>query len=386
MTPEEQAQLDADNRALAVARDKDTEADYQTGLPKVSGLDVVAGAPQWLKKLPRNVGIGLLDAAMSANDAIDWFGRQVVKNTVDPSGLGEAAQRAEGKGPEIDAAAQKLEEERKAAHDPAKSAYWAWRDEVAQGSTLSDGVVQSISQYAIPFLGFSKLLGGLKGASTLGTVARVAGAEAATAATVLPSDAPRAADLLAMARHVEGKMGEAMLAVAPDGSLLNKYIDWMTDRTNETETEGRFKNVVDNLVLSAAGAGLFKTAAMTLKSGRFVINEALGPVPRQIRQGGAIFNNASGESKASLEAQNRLKVEKAAGQTRYRIGPDDSVTPIIGVDGVDAVARDGELIVQRGIGASEWTPLSKGANVKDAHVKGRIAAVQAKLDEIIKKE
>lgn len=152
-------------------------------------------------------------------------------------------------------------------YDNAKQGVMNFRDYLTQGDGTSDEVTQAISQYAIPFLGYSKLIGGLHSATMLGSMAKAGVAEAATAATVLKPHDPRAADILQLGKHVEGKFGDAMNTIAPDGSLLNHYINYMTDRSNESDAEGRFKNVVDNLALSAAAAGLIKTTAMTLKGG-----------------------------------------------------------------------------------------------------------------------
>lgn len=61
-------------------------------------------------------------------------------------------------------------------------------------------------------------------------------------------------------------------------------------------------------------------------------------------------NNASGESAASLEAQNRNREELAAGRTRHMIDPDGNVTPLTGVDAVDRAAPKGHVIYQKGAG------------------------------------
>ncbi len=79
------------------------------------------------------------------------------------------------------------------------------------------------------------------------------------------------------------------------------------------------------------------------------------------QRGGPKFeNNASGESSASLEAQNRVAQENAAGQRRYTIDPDGNVTPLTGVDSVDAKAPQGHIIVQRGVGATPYSVLDRG--------------------------
>lgn len=62
----------------------------------------------------------------------------------------------------------------------------------------------------------------------------------------------------------------------------------------------------------------------------------------------ALENNGSGESAASKEAINRVAEERAAGVKRYAIDPDGNMTPITGVDGVDARAPKGSLVVKVG--------------------------------------
>lgn len=87
----------------------------------------------------------------------------------------------------------------------------------------------------------------------------------------------------------------------------------------------------------------------------------LQPLALESQRGGPKFeNNASGESAASLEAQNRARQENAAGQHRYQIDPDGNVTPLRGVDAVDAKAPAGHVIVQRGVGMQPYTVLDRG--------------------------
>lgn len=83
-----------------------------------------------------------------------------------------------------------------------------------------------------------------------------------------------------------------------------------------------------------------------------------------------IENNASGESSASIEAINRVREEREAGRDRVLIDRDGSVRPLTGVDAVDTFARDGQVIVQRGVGRDEWTVLSSGTDLSPARVEG----------------
>lgn len=94
-----------------------------------------------------------------------------------------------------------------------------------------------------------------------------------------------------------------------------------------------------------------------------------------------VNNNASGESSASLEAQSRLRDEKANGQQRAVIEPDGTVRPLMGtVDDVDTFARPGQIIAQRGIGKDEWTAISHDASFSPEYAQGRVSAMKEKLD------
>jgi hypothetical protein len=90
-----------------------------------------------------------------------------------------------------------------------------------------------------------------------------------------------------------------------------------------------------------------------------------------------VENNASGESSASLEAQSRLAQESANGQVRLLVDKDGVVRPLVGVDAVDTHAAAGQVILQRGIGAKEWTVLSQGDNVKAGGVARARAQAEA---------
>jgi hypothetical protein len=96
---------------------------------------------------------------------------------------------------------------------------------------------------------------------------------------------------------------------------------------------------------------------------------------------GPLENNASGESAASVEAINRVTSEKAAGRTRYVIDADGAVTTLVGVDSVDAVARPGQVIVQRGVGSDPYTVLDRGG-VPANRLQGIIARARGELDAL----
>jgi len=77
-----------------------------------------------------------------------------------------------------------------------------------------------------------------------------------------------------------------------------------------------------------------------------------------------ISDNASGESAASLEAQGRLREERALGRRRYVVDTrTGQVRPLVGVDAVDTNASADQIIVQRNVGATDWTVMSAGPGV-----------------------
>jgi len=80
-------------------------------------------------------------------------------------------------------------------------------------------------------------------------------------------------------------------------------------------------------------------------------------------------NNASGESSASVEAINRDKIERAAGQDRFLVDPDGKMWPVRGVEAADARAPKGSIIIQRGVGAQPYSILDRGG-LPQAHARG----------------
>lgn len=91
------------------------------------------------------------------------------------------------------------------------------------------------------------------------------------------------------------------------------------------------------------------------------------------------WNNASGESSASVEAIRRAREEKNAGAVRMLVDRDGSVRPLYGVDAVDAVAGPGQIIVQRGVGKNDWTVLSRDHSMSRDLAAGRLNAARTLL-------
>lgn len=374
MTPEEVAQLNADQQRLAAARETDVVQDVHARFGAQAKMDPKTGTGPimtWLGNLPKNIGVGVIDAAVNTADMVGKLDNLFTPLAADDDYYLAARQHVLN-----------------------------FRDEMAANSNTSDKITQALAQYMIPWLGFMKVAGiagrvtGIAGKAPLAAkAAEIVMADALTSFSVYKPHDTRFADVLALAKHTEGKLGAAMNMIAPDGSLLNTYIDYMTDRSTEGEWEGRVKNVMDNFVLSVAGAGLIAAGGVTLKAAfktaKYAAhNVGAGPVGLSAQRGslGAAtprVNNASGESAASLEAVNRVAEEKALGRMRMVIDATGEVRPVVGTPGVDAKAGSGQVIVQRGIGEKEWTVLDHGSDVPRAHLTGILNASKSKLDSAV---
>lgn len=152
--------------------------------------------------------------------------------------------------------------------DHAKSAILDFRDAVAvKDPSLADSLMQGVAQLAIPFTGYSRALG------TMHTVANTVMAGGITDITALAPHDGRMADLLAMGQHAEGKLGDALRAAGPYG--LNAYVNYLADRSDETEAQGRFKNALDGLGVNAVAVPMLHAAGIVLKQGQRGIQYAL---------------------------------------------------------------------------------------------------------------
>lgn len=144
--------------------------------------------------------------------------------------------------------------------DNAKNATLNFRDAVQlKDPGISDNLTQSVAQLAVPFMGFSRAFSEVHG------FANTVAAGIATDTTALGPHDMRMADLLSLGQHTEGKLGDALRAAGPYG--LNTYINYLTDRGDETEAQGRFKNALDGLVGNAILTPVLHAAGVTLKAG-----------------------------------------------------------------------------------------------------------------------
>lgn len=153
--------------------------------------------------------------------------------------------------------------------DHAKSAIMDFRDAVAvKDPNIVDGVTQAGAQLIGPFAAYSKALTGLRG------LANTVAAGAATDMTALQPHDMRTADLIALGRQTDSKIGAALRAAGPYG--LNAYVNFLADRTNESDAEGRFKNALDGLGTNLVMTPLLHAAGIVVKQGQTALRGLAG--------------------------------------------------------------------------------------------------------------
>lgn len=282
MTPE---QYSADfDRRVAAARAADENASWMEKTGHFLQKTDEAGRT-FYDNLPRNVTVGVLNAGIAMAKSVNWvdhlMGAPIEQAT-------QAAQAAVAPGTQPYTKSAPVPDEAIGAVEKFRD----WAASQGDQQPLADGLVQTGVQFALPFSFYSKAFGVARGAGFLANIGRVTAAEAATGATAMEPDGGRMADLVKMGRDSETRFGDMLRAAAPDDSLVNHYLNWMTaDRANESEAEARFKNAVDNVVGAGAANGLLKTAAGTFKASRGLLSAAAselgggGPVGRAAQRG-----------------------------------------------------------------------------------------------------
>lgn len=264
----------------------------------VHAADSMAHDGSWgeaATRVGRDVAAGAADAVANTGDAVEGLARTGVRATyesiVHPQ---QAALEAED--PAMQARDRMMDGSSQTSPiwQHARSAILDFRDAVAvKDPNLVDGLTQSVAQLAIPFAGYSKALSGVHDAAIVaqgledipatqgfgsylaktaqkdltGFATKVAAPGAVTDATALKPHAMRFADLIALGRHTEGKLGDVLQALAPDGSAQDAYIRYLTDRGDESEAEGRFKNVLDGFGVNLLATPLIAAVGSVLKQG-----------------------------------------------------------------------------------------------------------------------
>lgn len=233
------------------------------------GNEKLSPISAWFERLPKNASIGLLDAAIATAHRI-----------------GAVATAAVTPGEDLDAAAKTgsllpvpVKPEAPAWMRETDTAVANFRDSLIAGSGTSDDIAQGLTQFMVPFLGWSKYLGVADRASKLGKVGMGVVAESAAVSHAFEAHGGRMADLVQLGKHSEGLLGRALNTLAPDGSAISAFINYMTDRENESESAGVLKNIIDNFAASAVIGGLFFVGAKGLKAGHKFLQD---PAPASV--------------------------------------------------------------------------------------------------------
>lgn len=348
---------------------------------------------QWgiaARHVGQDVNAGLATAAANTMDAIKFIGSPADPN--DPANLPAPV------------------------WDHAHAAILHFRDAmVVQDPTGVDPVIQAGAQLAVPFAAYSKALNAFHG------ISNVVAAGITTDITALAPHDMRTADLIRLGQSTDTKIGAALRALGPYG--LNAYVNYLTDRGNETEAQGRFKNALDGLGANLILTPLIHAAGIVVKQGTAAaqyamkngIRNTVSDLAPQIKVGpgaqrgevgvrpplrqnydpaeklyeeqarrdaeaAARANNASGESAASLEAQNRLAAEQAQARKPFFVTPDGKEQLLLHtVDAVDVKAPKGHLKVMPDANGG-YTILDRG-DLPQSQARGLLARFMAGLEE-----
>lgn len=238
---------------------------------------------------------------------------------------------------------------------------------------IEDFAIQTATQVGIagkPGVGTSvKPIGALSSAERAELLARKTNLR--TAFDTLAATDPKAADAIAQrveqvdantARYMKRRINKFIDASDKELSIIGKN----AADAAIAELEGNFDNIrPKGPVGTSTGEGVASPGRGRRPGpGGGLIPEvkrdALGTPLDSPGKPSPRANNASGESSASQEAINRVASEKAAGQDRFILHADDTVTPLRGVDAVDAKAAKGDVIVQRGVGKDAYSVLDRG--------------------------
>lgn len=257
--PTDPYDLETANSRFAAASEADSDKGFFDAINNAAKAEQAGAlAPTWTGNLPKNLAVGAYKAALNT-----------IETGVDLAEL--SVPGTDGAVPAIPplAPARLISELAPEFFESAHSLANEW----TANNTLGDDITQGVAQFAIPFAAYMRAAGGFQAGQTMLNVTKAAGAEAAAAGTAFEPHEGRLADLVQLGRESEGRFGELLRKVSPDGSLLNSYINYITDRENEGEWEGRFKNAVDSLAGSAAIAGVLKGAAVGFRSARKIAAE-----------------------------------------------------------------------------------------------------------------
>lgn len=181
-------------------------------------------------EIPRQMVGGVRDAVQNVLDLGDWLERMVPLGGTEID-VGMFPPRAGFKLLSPEELARKREEQEGLAQLP----------QIAPAETLEGGVVRAVTQFLVPFAAAGRAIGGLQGATKLGTIGR-----SMTAGAM--------ADFLAFDPHEE-----RLANLLNEVPVLKDIVpDWLNAEEDDSELEGRLKNTIEGAGLGVLSEGLFK--------------------------------------------------------------------------------------------------------------------------------
>ena len=222
-------------------------------------------------------------------------------------------------------------------YEAARGALLNVRDALAlKDPNIPEHLAYGLGQFTGPFAMFSRVIGSLGGLAELTgggeaatasfaaraankatSVAKFAAADTGTNATANAPHDPRMADIVSTGLHAESKFVD-LLKQVPGFDGVRSYIDHLADRSNESEADGRWKNVVDGWGVGAAFGGLLETAGGVFKAARGVMHTAadnnigamsdLAPKPQSGATGDAVPANPRLDAGSTASLTNEDKI------------------------------------------------------------------------------
>lgn len=231
---------------------------------------------QDMQDVPSNVVSGIMDAAINVYDTVG----ELIDEAVPGVKAAPTLSQLITKEPPV------------SGPTPVRDAMVAVRD-ASKRSLVADTPVDEFTrqtvQFIVPFSMTMKALGGVKAGATVANIAKGATAEAATVFGAFDPHGGRFADLVR--------------TVSPDGLASNRFIDYLTNRENEGEWEGRFKNVIDSLSGSAAVGTAIKTGGIALRAAHLAATSS--PPTKLQAQRGSLDLTALKPEQAKLAQESR---------------------------------------------------------------------------------
>ena len=249
------SELATDFARLEEARRKDNlqaaiEESNQPGHDDAARFKESQMAGEGLKSIGRNVVVGAYDAIRNAGEFLLDASASIIE------GQGQSADAQGGEMPKRDPLPDvdlaDVAPEFMAEAD-------ALRSRIAARSNEFDVFQQKAIQFTLPFMATMKALPAVSGVAA--NIGKAAGADAITSTVVWEPH--------------EGRLADLLMDLDSTGRLSNTVIDYMASDPEDTDAEGRFKNVLDGQFAAGvfgAGAftlkGLVKTGAITLRSAK----------------------------------------------------------------------------------------------------------------------